>query len=143
VHEPNLYAWKVLREDLLSAARISPKTGEMVFPQDVAAREKWTQKREQEKRARAAALAAPPPKREAVFIPNPARAVEPRPIKPAPGIERPAAPSLNLRGPFRCEDCGTETLDWSSASPTMGTCVCRNCTIKRHRQKRDDLAPGR
>jgi len=137
VHAPNLYEWKALREDLLSAARISPKTGEIVFPEDVAARERWRQKLAREKRAQAAAPVTSPPKRAEVIMLEAEGAIEPEPVKPATRVEEPGTPPLNLRGPFRCEDCGTETLDWSSASPSAGTCICRTCTIKRHRQKTD------
>jgi hypothetical protein len=143
VHAPNLYAWEALREDLLSAAWISPKTGEIVVPEDVAARETSRLKRQQEKSARAAALARPPPDREQVDILDAMGSVASEPAKSATTFEELAVPSLSLKGPFRCEDCGMETMDWSSATPSAGTCVCRNCTTRRYRQKRDDLAAGR
>jgi hypothetical protein len=52
LHTPNLYAWEVLREDVLPAARISPMTGEIVLPEDVAVRTRWKQKQKEEKAVR-------------------------------------------------------------------------------------------
>jgi hypothetical protein len=151
VHEPNLFGWEALREDLLSAARISPKTGEMVLPEDVAARDKWRQKLEaervrkaqEEERARRTqeeeqARREPPPKPPLAPEPAPVPAltaeVQPRRSESTAVVEKPAAPSLKLNGPFRCEDCGVETMNWSSATPSAGTCVCRSCTRKRHQR---------
>jgi len=143
LHAPNLYAWKALRGDLLSVALISPRTGEIVFPEDVASRERRKQKLQQENTARAAALPPPPPQREEVVILDDGVAGASEPVEAAVTAEEPAASSLNLKGPFRCEDCGIETMDWSSATPSAGTCVCRICTTRRHRQKRDGPAVGR
>ena len=69
VHGPNLFAWEALREDLLSAARISPKTGEIVLAEDVAARASWKKKLEDEKRARRAARPHPQEDRQTASVP--------------------------------------------------------------------------
>ena len=136
VHAPNLFAWVALREEVLSAARISPKSGEIVVSDDVAAREEWKQKLAEQERARQAreaerarrALAAPQPAAiSAPEVPHPSS-------EPPGGIEKAAAPSPDFNGPFRCEDCGLETTKWSSADPSAGTCVCRNCAKRRHQR---------
>ena len=130
VHSPNLYAWEALREDALSAARISPMTGEIVLPEDVAARTKWKQKQKEEKAVRPHL----PEERCPASVPAALAEALPEPNGPPAAIEEPAALSLNLNGPFRCEDCGIQTKDWSSAAPSAGTCVCRSCTRERHQR---------
>ena len=134
VHGPNLFAWEALREDLLSAARISPKTGEIVLAEDVAARASWKKKLEDEKRARRAAPPHPQEDRQTASVPAFPAEVQPQPSEPPADIEQPEASSLYLNGPFRCEDCGVETMDWSSATPSAGTCVCKSCTRKRYQR---------
>jgi hypothetical protein len=140
VHAPNLYRWEVLRQEVLSAARISPKSGEIVFPEDVAARDEWQQSVQRAKSPPPPPTPPPPspaPVPTAARTPHPRRTVE-APPAPAPAeIPKPAPPPLNLKGPFRCEDCGVLTMAWSSLNPAAGTCVCRDCTTKRHRRDRD------
>jgi len=133
-HAPNLFGWGVLREDLLSAARISPKTGEMVLPEDVAARTEWKRRLQEEERARRVPPPPPPAERRRPSVPAVPAEVEPQQSEPPSAVETPPAPSMNLNGPFRCEDCGIETTEWSSATPSAGTCVCRSCTRKRHQR---------
>jgi hypothetical protein len=133
VHGPNLYTWEALRMDLLSAARISPKTGEIVLAEDVTARKKWKEKLKQDEKAAATAHShAQPTSQETVVLP-PVLAVanHPTPVTD----QEPAAAPLLLGRPLRCEDCGIETTDWSVATPSAGTCVCRKCVKERWRQK--------
>ena len=108
---PGLYRWQALRDEVLSTAQISSRTGEIVFPEDVAARERWKQKLQQEKSVRAAVLPNLPPDREEVVSLDARAAVASEPAEAATTVEEPAAQSLNLKGPFRCEDCGMETMD--------------------------------
>jgi hypothetical protein len=179
VHRPNVYTSEVTREDPLSNALISPKTGEIVFPADVEARQVWLQAlklQQKEKAARLAALRAQP--RKSAFIeprtkPPVGVQPEPEPVERGdPETEQPeeAAPpdiegeternelnqtapelteesanpdeteeqSMNINGPFRCEDCGQETTDWSIAAPSEGTCVCRKCTHERWLRRTND-----
>ena len=124
VHTPNLYAWEALREDVLSAARISPMTGEIVLPEELAVRTRWKQKQKEETAVRPHL----PDDRPTALVPAAPAEAHPEPNGRSARIEEPAAPSLNLNGPFRCEDCGIKTKDWSSATPSAGTCVCRSCT---------------
>jgi Competence protein CoiA-like family len=137
VHEPNLYQWEALRQEVLCAARISPKTGEIVFLKDVAARARWQQRQQRAKRPLPPVAPKPTPVPAAASAPRPSRPPEPAPAKAPAAMDKPARPSLNLKGPFRCEDCGVETMDWSSLNPAAGTCVCRDCITKRHRHDRD------
>jgi hypothetical protein len=132
VHPPNLYAWGALREDSLSEAKISPKTGEIVLGEDLAVRREHRQKLPQQK---ALSLKerpnAPPAYQRASHADE-----EARPGEASVGEQEPTATQLNLKGPFRCEDCGVETMDWSEATPSARTCVCRRCLAERWRRKR-------
>ncbi|MCX6923683.1 MAG: competence protein CoiA family protein [Verrucomicrobia bacterium] len=131
VHSPNLYGWEALRVDSLSEARISPKTGEIVLGGDVEARREQRQKLQQHKAVDLTARASAPP-----VLQGASRAEEEaRPGEGSVGEQGPTAPPLNLKGPFRCEDCGVETMDWSEATPSAGTCVCRRCLAERWRRK--------
>jgi hypothetical protein len=180
VHQPNVFAWKLVRKGPLSKALIRPKTGEMLFPRDVEALAEWREK----ERARQAAARAAEEKRKAEEEERKAKEQERRAREqerrrleqemlarllaaqsaeeqssedmeaedmdvedPETGAEnenhilaeREAVeeePGINLNGPFRCEDCGQETTEWSSASPTQGTCICKACTEKRWLAKR-------
>jgi hypothetical protein len=131
VHPPNLYGWEVLREDVLSAAKISPASGEIVLPEDVTDRARWKQKQKEAKAVRPKL----PEEHGPTPVPSASGEVAPEPDEPSVAVEEPAAPLLNLNGPFRCEDCGIETMDWSSAAPSAGTCVCRSCTRARHQRR--------
>lgn len=130
VHQPNLYAWEVQREGLLGTAKISPKTGEIVFPDDVEAREEWRRKEARDKSISAAAHRNAQPADEGDPILRPPG--EDVFAGTAADCHKPSAPSLNLNGPFRCEDCGIETTEWSVATASAGTCVCRSCLNKRY-----------
>jgi len=131
VHRPNLYGWNRLRQGDLDSALISPKKGEIVFAEDEAARASWKQSRTPAQNAYAA-----PPKSSGTKRSE--HLAQERPVelaRPLAGTElAPEAPSL--MGPFRCEECGMETTEWSSATPSAGTCVCKTCTRKRWEAKR-------
>lgn len=123
VHKPNIYRYAVLRSGSLESALISPKTGEVVFAEDVEARKVW----------RRSHYSKPPPvtRTKAVTVPLPA---EPR-TDPDTGTDSDTdEPCFNINGPFRCEVCGAVTTDWSQATPLAGTCICRPC-IRRRRDK--------
>jgi hypothetical protein len=172
VHEPNVFAWKLVRKGPLSEALIRPKTGEMLFRRDVEALAEWREK----ERARQAGARAAEERRKAEEEERKAKEQERR-VKEQerrrvemlarvlaaqsaakddledleeedveadeadPGAEQENGiaakkqaeeeeQGINLNGPFRCEDCGQETTEWSSASPAQGTCVCKPCTEK-------------
>ena len=131
VHAPNLYTWEALREDSLSEAKISPETGEIVLGGDVAARLEHRQKLQQRKAIDLTAGSSVPSAHQGV----PHSDEEVRAAETSVDEQQPAAPRLNLNGPFRCEDCGVETMDWSEATPSAGTCVCRSCLAERWRRK--------
>jgi hypothetical protein len=129
VHRPNLYGWEALREGMLSTAKISPNTGEMVFADDVATRQEWKSRLRQAKRRETEALRSALRTGQEGFGPRPAAEVS----SDAASVihPKPTVPPLSLNSPFRCEDCGIETRDWSVATPSAGTCACKNCTRKR------------
>jgi hypothetical protein len=132
VHAPNLYAWEALRVDSLSEAKISPVTGEIVLGEDVAARREHRQKLQQRKATDlTAGSRAPSAHQEAPHSEGEVRTAE-----TSVDDQEPTAPRLNINGPFRCEDCGVETMDWSEATPSAGTCVCRRCLAERWLRKR-------
>jgi len=117
-HEPNVYRYGVLRFGTLNSALISPASGEIVFDEDVKARKAWQER--QTAKPLATASAQP--------------ASIPAPVKPERKVvvtEKTEEPSMNLEGPFKCEDCGAVTKEWSQASPSGGTCICRACSKKR------------
>lgn len=121
VHKPNVYQWAVERSRPLSEALISPRTGEIVFPEDVETRDEWQRQ--------SAGKQADRHKNN-----PPGRAMAGETNKPSATEPMPATRTMNLNGPFRCEDCGIETLDWSVSTPSAGTCVCRACVKKRWQQ---------
>jgi len=135
VHPPNVYCWKALRQGGLDSALISPKTGEIVFPEDEQARKTWRQKRTNEK----CGFSSPKTtidleglKSSDKLTANQGSSDVSQPLS---GIVAASQP-MNLRGPFRCEDCGTETTDWTSATPSAGTCLCKSCSHKRWEWRR-------
>ena len=57
---------------------------------------------------------------------------------PVPEPEQPPAPpEPRINGPYRCEYCGIETMNWAVATPSAKTCVCYDC-LKRHLQTQRD-----
>jgi hypothetical protein len=118
--------------DSLSEAKISPNTGEIVFAEDVAARREHRQKLQQHKATDFAARS----RASSALQGDPPSAGEVRTAENSVDEQEPTAPRLNLNGPFRCEDCGIETMDWSEATPSAGTCVCRRCLAERWLRKR-------
>jgi hypothetical protein len=158
IHAPNLYGWKCMRKEALSTAKISPGSGQIVFPEDIEELQLW-------KARQAARVAKPAPLPEVSKAqPNPFPLRQPDRVETEDGDEitdeistkdsieesesEEEAPAVapeqkeedeqlpNLQGPFRCEDCGKETTEWSQACPSQGTCVCRECTKKRWEAKR-------
>jgi hypothetical protein len=128
IHSPNLYSWTIRREDLLTEALISPKTGEILFAADIKTQKSWMAERDERnkseadrKRQTSDAVAA---ERRSNNMQEDHTASRPEP----PKVEM--APA-NLNGPYRCEDCGQETTDWSSATPSLQTCVCKSCSRNR------------
>jgi hypothetical protein len=130
-HRPNLYRWNAHRQGCLDSALISPKTGEILFSEDEEARKTWRQKRREEELVYTSPLTNIGHKGSA----NPARE---GPWDDGNPLDETKSTTLlpGLNGPFRCEDCGTETTEWSSATPSAGTCVCKSCTIKRWERTR-------
>jgi hypothetical protein len=154
VHEPNVYSWGVERTGPLQTALIRPKTGELVFAADVETRQAALRE-EQEREARQHEEPRKEEERKArdreerrrereridrefqERIRITAESAASRTVDVIPAQQKPIAPSpepvpppatINLQGPFRCESCGVETMEWSSASPAQGTCVCKHCT---------------
>ena len=134
-HAPNVYGWTALREGALAEARISPKSGEIVFAADVAARD--ARRRQMEARAamRPARLpmrrrqgASPAPSPVSFLSAPPDDRVEPEPAAPLSEVLRESGPPrLTLNEPLTCEVCGVRTTEWVTAAPSAGTCVCRGC----------------
>lgn len=118
VHKPNVYQWAVERSRPLSEALINPRTGEIVFPEDVEARD---ERQRQLAEAHTDQHKTSPACHAGAGVTNQSPVTEPKP----------STQPMNLNGPFRCEDCGVETFDWSISTPSAGTCVCRNCLKKR------------
>lgn len=130
-HRPNVYRFAVLRTGLLNSALISPATGEIVFAEDVEARKAWRERQT----ARHSVTEPPKPACPPAPVPvDPEIHVEP--------IKRTEEPSWNMNGPFRCEDCGTVTMDWSQATPSAGTCICRSCSKNRWVKARSEPPKG-
>jgi len=129
VHQPNLYQWTVVRTHRLADALISPHTGEIVFAEDVAARDDGRRKNMQEDVSGRTARPGFPPAGPEESEPDTTRAVV---LDQSPASEqKPDEPPINFNGPFCCEDCGTMTTHWSTATPSAGTCVCKGCVKKR------------
>jgi hypothetical protein len=119
VHKPNIHRYTRLCSGPLDSALISPKTGEILLADDVEARKIFLEHM---------------PSRKSVSM-EPRQQANPEPPdtggEPVVDLSAPEEPRLNLNGPFRCEICGVMTLDWSQASPSEGTCICRDCLKQR------------
>lgn len=115
IHGPALHDWEELREGSLESALVCTENGEFVFDDDVVAREQRQQ--------------------------NPGRSTSNHSRRPLAKIKQddhePEAASMAtkltsyLNRALRCEVCGVETTKWSSATPSAGTCVCKDCSEKR------------
>ncbi len=158
VHEPNLYHWEARREGLLSTALISPSSGEIVLQPDVEARHEWRHKKESDRKPEPVVVPViqpavkhpqvnPPEEKAATPSPEPATAssaelrIQAAPPEEAQEEPEPEQPGI-LSGPFKCEDCGEMTTEWSSARAALGTCVCRECTRKRRERMLGKLGDG-
>jgi hypothetical protein len=116
VHGPGLHEWEDLREGSLDSATVCPESGEFIFSEDMEAREEW-----QRNLARTAHS-------------NPITRTSRRPDRrdtDSNAFSKAAELASYLNRPLRCEDCGVETRKWSSANPSEGTCVCKECSHKR------------
>jgi len=147
VHSPASHAWEDLRTEELRSALVSPKSGEIVVAADVEAREVFREERErghrhrtrkQKKRNRGAATRKDPEEKKEHERKRPSQieipvrpALEPRPFVDSPQGDPPPRKEPLINQPLCCKDCGTITTDWSQGSPGLGTCVCRDCTMKR------------
>jgi hypothetical protein len=130
VHRPNLYRWKALRQGHLDSALVSPKTGEILHLEDEEARRTWRQQKRKHEQ-----LVSSAPEIGLKSSVNPATEAPRENGEPLDETKsQTQLPSLN--GPFRCEDCGIETTEWSSATPSAGTCVCKSCTHKQWERTR-------
>jgi hypothetical protein len=116
VHGPGLHEWEELREGPLDAATVCPESGEFIFSEDMEARE------ERQRNLTQTAHSNPVTRtgRRSTWR-------EPEPT----GVSKAAEYANFLNRPLRCEDCGAETRKWSSANPSEGTCVCKECSHKR------------
>lgn len=115
IHGPALHDWKELREGPLESAFVCPESGEFVFSDDVVSREQRQQNPESSTR-------------------NNSR--RPRSKIRHDGYESESTSNASelasyLNRPLRCTECGVETRKWSSASPSEGTCICKECIHKR------------
>jgi len=117
VHGPGLHEWNELRESPLANALIDPKSGEIVFAEDVVARDERRKVLEQPQ------TLSPKPDIE--------RAARKRKRKSRPLPSASPEKTISLSRPLKCEDCGVETTNWSVATPSQGTCVCNPCIRKR------------
>ncbi len=121
VHSPNLFGWKLQREFLVADAELHLASGEIVCTQDLAALKEWG-----EKTAREATEMNVPAKSQSLPIYKWQETVEKAESSPQESV-------ISFVGPFRCEDCGDVTSDWTSSKPGAGTCVCRRCNEIRWR----------
>ena len=120
VHSPAVHEWGELREASLERALVCPKSGEIVFDEDVEARAEWRQRPTPEP------ARTPPKKSDAKKTAR--RTSRSRII----GTPPPASMASNpLSRPFRCEECGIETTAWSRVDLSQGTCVCNQCLHQR------------
>ena len=114
IHGPALHDWEELREGSLESAVVCPENGELIFSEDVVSREQMQQ--------------------------NPGRSRSSHSRRPLPKIRHDdyesevaseaAELASYLNRPLRCTECGVETRKWSSATPSAGTCVCKECSHK-------------
>lgn len=147
VHPPNLYGWSIHRSGPLESALIDPLSGEIVFQEDLENRKQWQLEQERKRkeaderkeRARAARkkfeeaekkrVASLRQHADAMRAPGKAALRVAAANKPGPEAELRAYEHLN--GPFRCEQCGKMTKEWTTAVPSAGTCLCRECFYRK------------
>ena len=116
IHGPGLHDWEALRTGSLESASICPENGEFIFHEDLEAHEE-----------RQRNLAENPPSDLATRT-----AAKMADRKSKSGTSSKTSQWIDpLSCPYRCEDCGVETSNWSSATPSEGTCVCKECSHKR------------
>lgn len=108
VHEPNVYAWDVVREAALIDSLICPTNGEIVFKADV---DDCQQRRNEAKEVRPMATTQ-------------------RASSSLSAVQLEARPEFDvawMSRPLKCSVCGRETTNYSVATPGNGSCVCRTC----------------
>lgn len=116
LHPPLLHQWAELRAGPLQNALVCPESGEIIFPDDVAAREEYQR-----------GLARNP---QSKFASRRATRMSRRDAD-ATKVARGAALVDAYSRALRCEDCGAETKNWSQAKFSDGTCVCKECSQRR------------
>ena len=114
--EPNLYAYDVIREAPLASALICPKSGEIVFKEDVP---EYQKRKEVQKRSHAFAPPALPIK------PPPVLQERPVIVKPQVTPVRPPEPPWD--GFYTCEMCGIRTKEANVILSVKRTCICPAC----------------
>jgi hypothetical protein len=129
VHSPNLFGWELKHEFQLALAALDEETGEIVCQEDLSAILGWRQKIAEEERKI----------QKRCFADKHHRLHEQHEtVQKTPAEDHSL---LCLTGAFRCEDCGEMTSDWSSCSPATKTCVCRQCSTKRHQKAQSKRNP--
>lgn len=133
VHLPNVYEWKVRRENALQEVLFDSRSGDFVVEEDVEERMEHVRmeqereakrRRDEEERNKIA-------EERGSRIRTVYREASVRPF-PAAKIREPQKPYVNLFNQFYpCKFCGVETRDWVSLLPSEGVCVCRQCNVKR------------
>jgi hypothetical protein len=114
IHGPSLHDWEELREGSLESALVCTENGEFVFNDDVVARDKW-----QQNHGRSSSIHAGRP-----------AAKNKQDGHESESASKAAELVSYLNRPLRCTECGVETRKWTSASPSEGTCVCKECSHK-------------
>ena len=115
IHGPALHDWEELREGSLESALVCPESGEFLFSDDVVSREQ---------------MKLNPGRNSSIHSRRPL-AKERHHDRQSESASKATELVSYLNRPLRCEVCGVETRKWSSASPSEGTCVCKECSHKR------------
>ena len=130
-HKPNLYEWELRRIGPLNEAQLDVSNGELVFPEDQKAKQKFAElkkKRELEKAARRKkppAAKKTPPKSSLFYRPQ-------HSVRKISHVrESPAGGENRFNQPYECEACGQMTRDWIKLIPKTGKCLCRVCNKNR------------
>jgi hypothetical protein len=168
VHAPQRFFWHAVDEAAWSDAKIAPGAGEIVLAPDVERWRAWKIAVEAEQRymaelaqRRQAAAeaerryvaeaerrsletrqrAAPPHWQVSIAADAPPR--DDQSGGPVSHVceSSVAEPRFQLAQSLRCEDCGTETTDWSVGTPRAGTCVCRPCNELRWAKRQAPRVP--
>ncbi len=123
VHAPNLFGWQLKREFQVMDAELQEETGEIVCAEDLTDLMEWREAITHEVNSKSKMLHK-----------------WQETVESEDALKKDAL--IFLTGPFRCEDCGEMTSDWTSSKPGAGTCVCRRCNEMRWRDKDADAQRG-